>query len=63
MTARPSGRVLFAALAEAEAHRHHADDHRQRRHDHRPQSRAPGFQRRAEGVAMLRELLAGKRHD
>src|SRR6202171_5835012 len=31
-------RVLFAALAEAERHRRHADDHRQRRHQHRTET-------------------------
>ena len=29
-------RVLFAALAKSESHRHHADDHRCGRHQDRP---------------------------
>src|SRR6185295_18011354 len=31
----PERRVLLAALAETQRHRHHADDHGERRHQHR----------------------------
>ena len=39
-------RVLLAAFAEPERHRHHADDHRQRGHQHRAEPREPGVERR-----------------
>lgn len=56
-------RVLLAALTEAEAHGHHADDHRQGGHQHRAQTCAARFQRGADGIAMLVHLLTGKRDD
>src|SRR5882724_2908873 len=41
-------RVLFAALAEAQRHRRHADDHGERRHQHRAEPHETGFQRRGD---------------
>ncbi len=35
ITARPKGRILLAALAQAERHGDHADDHGSGGHDHR----------------------------
>ena len=39
-------RVLLAAFAEPERHRHHADDHRERGHQHRPEAREARVERR-----------------
>ena len=41
-------RVLLAAFAEAERHRHHADDHRERRHQHRTEPREARVERRGQ---------------
>src|ERR1700688_1625119 len=38
-------RVLFAAFAQPNRHRHHPDHHCQRRHDHRTYAHVAGFQR------------------
>ena len=38
-------RVLLAAFAEAERHRHHADDHRERGHQHGAEAHEAGFER------------------
>ena len=55
------GRILFAALADAERHGNHANDHRARCHQHRPQ---PRVARRdgclAWSIAGLYALLEGK---
>ena len=49
ITARPKRRVLLAAFAQAQRHRHHADDHGQRRHQHRAKTRVAGLQRGLHG--------------
>ena len=38
-------RILLAAVAEAERHRHHADNHRKRGHHHRAETRHARFDR------------------
>src|SRR5450631_613291 len=53
-------RVLFAALAEAERHRRHADNHRQRGHQHRAKTHEPGFDSGGDRIAQFLIAFAGK---
>src|SRR6478609_5367283 len=56
----PERRVLFAALAQAERHRRHADDHRQRRHQHRAKAHEARFDRGPDGIAEFLIAFAGE---
>src|SRR5882762_10144971 len=51
-------RVLFAALAQSQRHRQHADDHRQRGHQHRAETHHTCLQRRGSRVTEMLEALA-----
>src|SRR5690349_10741988 len=54
-------RVLFAAFAEAERHRRHADDHRERGHQHRTEAHEARFERGLRRVAELVEPFPRER--
>src|ERR1700683_4683420 len=56
-------RILFAALAETQRHRQHADHHCKRRHQYRAQAHESGFQRRLRRIADFVELLASEADD
>ena len=47
-------RVLLAAFAKTQCHRHHADNHRERRHQHWPQPTESGF--KCGGVGIVTRL-------
>src|SRR6266581_2929102 len=53
--------VLFAAFAEPEGHRHHADYHRQSGHHHRPQPCRTGLEGRAASILGLSQTFISKR--
>ena len=53
-------RVLFAAFAEPERHRRHADDHGERRHQHRTEADEAGFERRRDRVAAFARAARGQ---
>ncbi len=54
------GRILLAAVTEAESHRNHADDHGQRRHADRTEARGAGFDGCKDGVAVFGQAQLGK---
>jgi hypothetical protein len=56
-------RVLLATLAQAQSHRHHADDHGERRHQHRAEAGEAGLECRRQGIdALFAHAIAREAH-
>ena len=53
-------RILFAAFAQAQRHRDHADHHRQSRHQHRTETREAGCQGSFKRILALEQCSLAK---